>query len=248
MSRRPLLRRLAIVCLAATLIGSVYLLRFPLLALVGTWLDVGVVPTGYDCVLVLNGDENTRPFAAAALVKAGLARRVILTTCASDPEQEAGLALPVHEVARQVLLRRGVPAEWIVVLDRAVDSTFDEARALAEFLQHEPQARVAIVTNPFHTRRARWIFARELGQRVGQMAMISAPQEDLELARWWNNWVGRETVPAEYLRLLYYWFRHSRALWLSILLVVVLAGAVRYGRRRRRAAAGTVKSALEHSP
>jgi uncharacterized SAM-binding protein YcdF (DUF218 family) len=232
MSRHPLLRRVALVCLAASLIGAVCLLRLPLLARVGTWLDVGVVPTGYDYVLVLNGEENTRPFAAVALVKAGLAQRVILTTCASAPEQEDGLALPVHEVSRQVLLRRGVPAERIIVLERAVDSTFDEARALADFLQREPDARVAIVTNPFHTRRARWILARELGPRADQISMISAPQEDLALDRWWTTWVGRETVPAEYLRLFYYWFRYGWTPWLLILLVVVLAVLVRCRRSR----------------
>jgi uncharacterized SAM-binding protein YcdF (DUF218 family) len=228
-----MLRRLAIVCLAATLIGAACWLRFPLLARVGTWLDVGVVPTGYDYVLVLNGDENTRPFAAAALVKAGLARRVILTSCASAPEEEAGLALPVHEVSRQVLLRRGVPAERIVVLDRSVDSTFDEARALADFLQREPEARVAIVTNPFHTRRARWIFVRQLGARANQITMVSAPQDDLRLDRWWTTWTGRETVPAEYLRLLYYRFRYSKTPWVLILTLVALAAFIHYRRSRK---------------
>ena len=36
-----------------------------------SWLDVGQQPRQADYVMVLNGGENTRPFAAAALVGAG---------------------------------------------------------------------------------------------------------------------------------------------------------------------------------
>ena len=46
---------------------------------VAQFLDVSEPPRPVDHVLVLNGDPNTRPFAAAALVKAGLAREVLLT-------------------------------------------------------------------------------------------------------------------------------------------------------------------------
>jgi uncharacterized SAM-binding protein YcdF (DUF218 family) len=210
-----------------------YLLRTPLLCFAGTWLDVGERPTGHsDYVLVLNGDANTRPFAAAALVKAGLTGKVILTTCVVYPDEEDGLVLPTHEATRRVLLKRGVRAEDIVLLDRQVDSTFDEARALADFLQTRPDTRVIVVTNAFHTRRARWIFANILGPRAAQLTFVSAPLEDLPLDRWWTTWVGIETVPAEHLRMAYYLFRYSTTPWLVVgAVLVVVAG---WGYRRRR--------------
>lgn len=232
MSRRRTLHVLAIACMAGAVAGGMYCGRVPILSFAGTWLDVGTSPPRSDYVLVLNGDENTRPFAAAALVKAGLARKVIVTTCARYPDQEDGLSLPADEVTRQVLLRRGVPEAEILVLDRMVDSTFHEAQALADFLDREPGVRVTIVTNPFHTRRARWIFAHALGPRAGQLAFVSAPLEDLPLDRWWTTSVGRESVPAEYMRLLYYLFRYSKTPWLVALLLAAVAGVCLYRRRR----------------
>jgi uncharacterized SAM-binding protein YcdF (DUF218 family) len=160
---------------------------------------------------------------------------VILTTCARIPDEEDGLSLPTDEVNRQVLLRRGVPEADILVLERAVDSTFHEAWALADFLDRQPGARVTIVTSSFHTRRTRWIFATALGSRASQMAMVSAPLEDLPLDRWWTTSIGRETVPAEYMRLLYYLFRYSRTPWLVVLAILAAVASVYvYCERRAR--------------
>jgi len=50
----------------------------PLLRAMGHWLDVGRSPAPSDYVMVLNGDEETRPFAAAAIVKARWARQVFV--------------------------------------------------------------------------------------------------------------------------------------------------------------------------
>ncbi len=43
------------------------------------YLDVSQPPRATDYVLILNGDPETRPFAAAALVRAGLVKEVLLT-------------------------------------------------------------------------------------------------------------------------------------------------------------------------
>ena len=46
------------------------------------FLDVGEHPRQSQYVMVLNGDENTRPFVAAALIKAGIARQALVAEVA----------------------------------------------------------------------------------------------------------------------------------------------------------------------
>lgn len=235
MSGRKTVRIFIWACLAIAVFAAFYTARAPLLGFAGTWLDVGVKPAGRsDYVLILNGDVNTRPFAAAALVKAGLAGKAIITTCVVYPDEEDGLVLPTHEATRQVLLKRDLRPSDLLVLDRQVDSTFDEARALAEFLQPQADARVIVVTNAFHTRRARWIYANILGPRAERITFVSAPLDDLPLDRWWTTWVGLETIPAEYLRLAYYLLRYSKTPWLALGAVVAVVGAYICVRRWRR--------------
>jgi hypothetical protein len=80
------------------------------------WLDLGERPRRAEYVMVLVGDENTRPFTAAALIKAGFARRVLVTEVAALPEVSDLILPPRHEVNRQVLVKRGVATGDITIL------------------------------------------------------------------------------------------------------------------------------------
>ena len=93
--------------------------------------------------MVLNGGENTRPFAAAALVKAGWAQRVLVAEVAPTPAVSDLILPPHHEINRQVLIKRGVPAENVVILPGKAATTRDEAKALAAFLENQGFAHVA---------------------------------------------------------------------------------------------------------
>ena len=163
MSRRWLVALLlAVVVLAACWAAYPRLLRAA-----ASWLDVGQRPHKADYVMLLNGGENSRPFAAAALVKGHWARRVLVAETAASPEVIDGIVPPYHEINRRVLLSRGVAAADVAILPGAAASTYDEAAALAAFLRDKPNARVLVVTNDCHTRRSRWVFARVLATAAG---------------------------------------------------------------------------------
>lgn len=69
------LRRYLLVLVAATVaLAGASWARGYLLPTLARWLDVGVAPQPADYLFVLPGGEDTRPFVAAALVKAGYAR------------------------------------------------------------------------------------------------------------------------------------------------------------------------------
>ena len=144
-------------------------------------------PRPADYVMVLNGGEETRPFAAAALVKAGFARHVLVAATAVSPNVKDRIIPPYHEINHQVLLKRGIPERDITILPGAAATTFDEAAALAAFLAERPHARVLVVTSDYHSRRSRWIFARTLADRAEQVTFVSAPTDEFRMDCWWQD-------------------------------------------------------------
>ena len=65
--------------------GLLWATHRQLLVALARWTDVGARPQPADYVMILNGDEETRPFMAAALVKAGLAHHVLIGETALTP-------------------------------------------------------------------------------------------------------------------------------------------------------------------
>lgn len=78
----------------------------PVLHGAARWLDVGQKPVAVDYVVVLPGELNTRPFVAAALVNAGLARRVIVPEPRTSLDVAEGRVKAHEEVTRMVLESR----------------------------------------------------------------------------------------------------------------------------------------------
>ena len=129
-----------------------------------------------------------------------------------------------------------VPAEDITILDGEAESTYDEAGQLARFLQSLPDAQIVVVTSHYHTRRARWVFARVLGNRIKQVSFFSAPTDYFQLQKWWQVKEGSVAVVGEYLKLTYYALRYARLrFWIAGCAAVVTIGLA-YRRLRTTAA------------
>ena len=64
-----------------------YVCRESLLTSAGQWLNVGSpLDDRVDAVMVLGGDASTRPFVAAAIIRAGLASQVLIPRTAEPDE------------------------------------------------------------------------------------------------------------------------------------------------------------------
>jgi uncharacterized SAM-binding protein YcdF (DUF218 family) len=119
-----------------------------------------VVPEVRDAIVVLGatlgpGDTLTpvlaeRVAAAAALFAAGAAPQIITTGGVTGPGQRAEAA-----VLADALVAAGAPRDAIVVEDRA-KTTSDNARFTALLIK--PGARLWLVTQPFHAKRAEHLF------------------------------------------------------------------------------------------
>jgi uncharacterized SAM-binding protein YcdF (DUF218 family) len=166
-------------------------------------LDASEAPRTADYALVLTGGENTRPFVAAGLYKKGYVGAVLVPQLRLTADARDGIVPGDSDLIRRVLEKRGVPADKVIALAGEVNSTFDEATALARFLDDHAEATVAIVTNDFHTRRARSIFRRVLGSRAGQIYMVATPTDRVTPENWWKTERGSALYLSETFKTFY---------------------------------------------
>src|SRR5207248_10263030 len=143
------LRRLLLLALAAAAL-LLYIGRYQILRAAARFLDVSEPAAATDYVMVLGGQVQTRPFAAAALINAGLARKAIVATIAESGDNLDGIMPSEQDTIRAVLVHQGVSPDAVQILPNRCASTFDEASALAEFLESHPDGSVTIVTSAQH--------------------------------------------------------------------------------------------------
>jgi uncharacterized SAM-binding protein YcdF (DUF218 family) len=197
-NRRRLLLVVVLLILPSAAGAIACLERTFLLTAAGSWLDVGErLREPVDSVFILGGDADTRPFAAAAMIRSGWARQALIVPTARESDGHSH-----QELLRDVLLRRGVAAEAIVELPGQVASTRDEALALRRFLERHPGHSVAVMTSDYHTRRARSIFTAQLEECAGRVHFVAAPTERFTAANWWHYEQGWKMYIAEYIKLI----------------------------------------------
>lgn len=218
--RRKLL--IAGICLGGLVMWNTRSLWLPFL---GTGLDVGVPLRRADAVLILPGSEETRPFVAAGLIRAGYADLALIPETLTNPDIQNGIAPATAETTRQILLKRGISDSKIVMLSGSSDSTFGDALALSRYFEQTGVADVLIVTNAYHSRRARWVFRQVLREHEARLRFYSAPN-GFDARIWWTSRAGRQAVLSEWMKFLFYIMYYGRG-WLWCLIAAVTGGIVR---------------------
>ncbi|MBS0211496.1 MAG: YdcF family protein [Planctomycetes bacterium] len=234
--RRRIRRWLAFAIVLGLALGC-YAARRPLLLAVGDWLDVGSPPTRVDYIVSLPGNYNSRPFVAAAWVRAGLARQAwVLRTESLPADSPDPYDIGDYGITLRTLRRFGLTEQQIETLDGQTASTSDDVRLIAERLRREPRATVAIVTNDFHTRRARWTVSRAFADLPNRFIMVSTPTDWYGPDNWWQVREGAVAYLSEYLKLAGYWVAYGAGKWW----LALLGGASAVALWRRRAARRTL--------
>jgi uncharacterized SAM-binding protein YcdF (DUF218 family) len=198
-------RRLAVAVLAAGFLGTVaFLFRAPLLTgLARAWM-VHEPAAEADAILILGGGLENRPFAAAQLYRAGIAPRILYLNVQPGPVEELGLALSEAEQTRRILLKQGVPETALTPIGDGVASTYDEARALREWLGSNDAKRIIIPTDVFHTRRVRWIFNKYGGRADVSLHVVAIDPVRYNATNWWQREEGVIALQNEWLKTVYY--------------------------------------------
>ncbi|MGC9336229.1 MAG: YdcF family protein, partial [Anaerolineae bacterium] len=105
------------------------------------------------------------------------------------------------DLVRQEAEWQGVPAGRVLVAPGLAESTYDEALALRALAQQHGWQSILVVTDPYHTRRARLIFRHAF--RGTGIAVTVRPVEPAEYdpEAWWHTVDGLRDTWTEWLKL-----------------------------------------------
>ena len=158
-----------------------------------------------DIIFVLLGGESTRPFHAADLYDQGFAPEIVISQSQLPSEVQFKFYPSPTQAALYIFKEQGIPDSVIQIADfpQGVSSTRDEAKALNEYMNQHSVKSVIIVTDAFHTRRARYIFQKELWDESITIMMSPVPHWQFDETNWWNFEEGLITCNNEYLKLIH---------------------------------------------
>jgi uncharacterized SAM-binding protein YcdF (DUF218 family) len=162
------------------------------------WLVVADEPRWADAALVLAGDPDyERTLTASRLLLEGQVRLLVVTGGEPGPGDSASSL-------RAVAIRAGVPPESIR-MEEVSHSTHGSMEAVRPILEQEGVRSVAVVTSPYHQRRAVWSARRTLQGIV----IVSRPADPAgwKPDGWWKTRWNRRVVLGEYAKLVYYVLR-----------------------------------------
>jgi len=194
---------LATICFIVILL---YVFRRPILTRTGQFLVVNDPLERADIIFVLMGGMETRPFHAADLYKQGFAPRIVIPEAELPPTVQFGIYPSQTQATLDILEELEIPDSVIHIADfpQGVSSTLDETKALNKYLNQYFIKSVLIVTDVFHTRRARYIFQKELQEESIKIIMSPASHWKFDETNWWKYEEGFVSFINEYIKLLHY--------------------------------------------
>ena len=159
-----------------------------------------------DIIFVLMGGSKTRPFSAAELYKQGFAPTIVIPQAALPPAVQFGIYPSQTQVSLDIFEELEIPDSVIQIADfpQGVSSTRDEQKALNEYVNQHSINSVIIVTDAFHTRRARYIFQKELWDESITIMMSPVPHWQFDETNWWKFEEGLIIYTIEYLKFIHY--------------------------------------------
>lgn len=180
------------------------------------WLIVQDPVTRADALVALSGGEGERLHASISLYRQGKAGCLLLVG------PDAPLlkvytgedSLTQGEAKRRIAVRKGVPSDSAIVAVGA-NSTWDEAQITLGEARARGWRSITIVTDPFHTRRARATFRKVLrGQPVAVCTYhLPADRSTYKPERWWTRERDLMSVLTETIKLVYYAYHYRVWPW-----------------------------------
>jgi uncharacterized SAM-binding protein YcdF (DUF218 family) len=193
--------------IALGLAGLFLLSAVAAVLVVGRWLVVEDPLQKAQAIVVLSGGMPLRAIEAGRLYREGYGPKVWLTHTTEPGATLEAMHIPYvgeESYDLRVLMRQGVPADAVRVLEPPILNTADELAAVSRALEQEQGGTVIIVTSKVHTRRARILWHR-LGAPRGQAVIRAASDDPFEPGRWWRTSRDALEVVRELLGILNAW-------------------------------------------
>lgn len=179
--------------LAAILLLVVLLAGGPILAAFGHWLVFEKTDfQQVDEIVVLEGSLPDRALQGADLFKQHRGRRIVLVREKRHEDLKELDSLGIHmpgncDVNRAILIKLGVPEASIEVVPGDVDSTWEEAVAFSRHAHDRRIRSAAVVTCPFHTRRAYLNFRKACGADKVAIYAVASRYCGQSPSGWWKD-------------------------------------------------------------
>jgi uncharacterized SAM-binding protein YcdF (DUF218 family) len=186
------------VALFVSLISLVGVSRDTWLSFLYSFLDVSQEPEPADYIVVLAGFGTHRIPDAIELYRYGYAPRVIISG--------SGEVIPE---ATQMFEDAGISPHALILEDRPGDSTWEEAHRILALLNEEGASSAIIVTNGWHTRRARATYRHVQTTDEIEFTFVASKWDVFPTDPWWQYKWGRVVVRDEYIKLAAYLFRYG---------------------------------------
>ena len=161
---------------------------------------------GADAVLILGGSADTRAKKSIELLHNGFIDEILITHPRPPIKEYENIFVSDFENLKQILEYEKVNYTIVEDINDGAKSTFDEARDLILFLEDNPLERVIIVTDNFHTRRAKYAFDKifEKSDCKTIIEIAGAPNQIYDEKNWWKTERGLNAYVSEGFKYLIY--------------------------------------------
>ena len=167
----------------------VLIFRKPLLTGYASLFSVHTATKGADALVCLSGGKITRVPETLRLWNQGYAPSIYLTDEKERNKEFSKLETSNLEFASEVVKRMELNATWQTIpsLGDGATSTFDEAEDVLACGKDKGWKRIIIVTDEFHTRRARYAFEKIFDDSGIVVEVAGAPNEVFSDDDWWQS-------------------------------------------------------------
>jgi uncharacterized SAM-binding protein YcdF (DUF218 family) len=200
----------------AVLVLLVWLLGPPVLTAYARWLIVQDPVTRSDAAVALSGGEGERLHASIELYKHGKAGCLLLVGPAIPllKVYSGEDSLTQGEAKRRIAIRKGVPADSAIV-SLGATSTWEESQTTLMEARARGWQSITIVTDPFHTRRARATFRKTFHGQPVRISVYHLPleQSSYDPRRWWTRERDLMAVMTETVKMVFYAYHHHVYSW-----------------------------------
>ena len=193
-----------------------WILGPPILNAYARWLIVEDPLERADAVVVLSGGEGERLQASVGLYKQGKAGCLLLVGPATPllKVYTGEDSLTQGEAKRRIAVRKGVPSDSAIV-SLGATSTWEEAQTTLAEARSRDWKSIIVVTDPFHTRRARATFHKTFRGTPVRVAIYHLPLErsSYQPEKWWDRERDLMAVMTETVKTVFYAYHHHVYPW-----------------------------------
>jgi uncharacterized SAM-binding protein YcdF (DUF218 family) len=202
-------RKCAFAALATVVVlGSLYVLRTPILTGAANAWIVDEPTTNADAVVVLGGRPQLRPFEAVKLYNEHRCNKVLVVKVKLEPSDEAGVTEPEYLMVKRLLEKKGVPPDAINEIGSACSSTWDDIVGARQWAESTGATKLLIPTDMFHTRRVRWICRKIFANSTIKAFVVAINPPTYGRTNWWQNEEGLITFQNEVIKFGYYLLKY----------------------------------------